>query len=126
MASQNSLLETTMSKEQYAWLIWFACSVAWAMVWLPCVLYLSVAWRRGSHGLFPVFGTDEIKLYYGLFRPTEDISELKPDKLKRKFETSFTRIYGRRRYVLPLLLLAFVSATGLWGTAKTLQSWEEV
>lgn len=133
MGSHNSFLETTMSKEQYAWLIWFACSVAWAMVWLPCVLYLSVAWRRGSHGLFRVFGTDEIKLYYGLFRPSEDISglktdksELKTEKLKRKFETSFTRIYGRRRYVLALLLLAFVAGIGLWGTAKTLQSWQEV
>lgn len=116
----------TVDKAQYAWLIWFACSVAWAMVCLPCILYLSVAWRRGSHGLFPVFGTQEIKLYYALFRPTEVVSELGPAELKSKFETSFTRIYGRRRYVLPLLLLAFVAGIGLWGTAKTLQSWQGV
>ncbi len=115
-------------------LIWFASSVAWVMVWLPCVLYLSVAWRRGSHGLFPVFGTEEVKSYYRLFRPTEVISEPNTEELKRKFynelkpkfETSFTRIYGRRRYVLPLLLLAFVAGIGLWGTAKTLQSWQGV
>lgn len=117
-----------MDKREYARLIWFACSVAWGMVWLPCVLYLSVAWRRGTHGLFPVFGPEEIKLYYKLFRPTEVevIGGLKPDALKRKFETSFTRIYGRRCYVLPFVLLAFVAAIGLWGTAKTLQSWQGV
>ena len=96
------------------------------MVWLPCLLYLSVAWRRRTHGLFPVFGTEEIKKYYDLFRPTEVVSELSPDELKRRFETSFTRIYGRRRYALPLLLLAFIVAIGLWGTAKTLQSWQGV
>lgn len=115
-----------MTKREYALLIWFACSIAWAMVWLPCVLYLSAAWRRGSHGLFPVFGTKEITLYYHLFRPNEDISKLEPEELKRKFETSFTRVYGRRRYVLPLLLLAFVAGIGLWGTATTLQSWQGV
>jgi hypothetical protein len=78
--------------------------------------------------LFPVFGPEEIKLYYGQFRPTEveDISKLEAAELKRRFETSFTRTYGRRRYVLPLFLLAFIAAIGLWGTAKTLQSWQGV
>ena len=115
-----------MDRGQYALLIWLACLVAWVMVWLPCVLYLSMAWRRGSHGLFPVVRLEEIKLYYGLFRPAEVISGLKPDELKRKFETSFAWLYGRRRYIVPLLLLAFLAAIGLWGTAKTVQFWEGV
>ncbi|HET8924378.1 MAG TPA: hypothetical protein VFN26_15435 [Candidatus Acidoferrum sp.] len=69
-------------------------------------------------------------MYYKLFRRTEleAIGGRKPEELneelKRRFEPSFTRIYGRRRYVLPLILLAFVAAVGLWGTAKTLQSWQ--
>ena len=115
-----------MDKTQYALLISLACSVAWVMVWLPCVLYLWVAWRKGRHGLFHLFDTEDIKRYYELFRPTEKTSECSPDELKRRFETSFTRIYGRRRYVLPLLLLAFIGGVGLWGTARTLQSWQGV
>ena len=115
-----------MDKAQYALLISFACLVAWALVWLPCVLYLLVAWRRGSLGLFRAFGTDDIKRYYKLFRPTEDISGLSAEELKGEFVTSFARIYGRWRYVLPLLLLAFIGSIGLWGTAKTLESWQGV
>jgi len=96
------------------------------MVWLPCVLHLSVAWRRGNQRLFLVFRTNEIKSYYDQFLPTQDISGDKPDELKRRFEEHFAPRYGRRRYILPLLLLVLVAATGAWGTAKTLQSWQAV
>lgn len=108
-----------MNEEQYKLLIWFACSAAWVLVWLPCVLYLSVSLGE-RHGLFHVFDREKIKSYYKLFRPTVDTSKI---DLERDFKASFTRIYGRRHYVLPLLLLAFLAAIGLWGTAKTLESW---
>jgi hypothetical protein len=115
-----------MKSEEYARIIWYACSVGWLMVWLPCLLYLSVAWRRGSHGLFPVFRPSEIKSYYEQFLRNENISGVGDDELKRRFEGHFARMYGRRRYILPFLLLTCVAGIGTWATAKTIQAWQLV
>jgi hypothetical protein len=115
-----------MECKQYARIIWFACSVGWLMVCLPCLLYLSVAWRRGSHGLFPVFRPDDIRSYYKQFLRNEDIGGDSDDELKRRFEGHFARMYGRRRYILPFLLLTCIAGIGTWGTAETIQAWQGV
>jgi hypothetical protein len=47
----------------------------------------------------------------------EDIKDI------AQFRKDFGRLYGRRHYVLPLLLLALVSAIGLLATSRSIQAW---
>lgn len=112
-----------MSKETFALLIVLACFAAWVMVWLPCVIYLSKTWAYRRDRLFAVFGSDEVTLYYQQFFPAVDISHDTPEQLKDRFRKHFFSLYGRRRYIWPLLLLAFVAGIGAWGIAQTIQVW---
>jgi hypothetical protein len=115
-----------MTGQEYFYLIWTVCGIAWGLVWLPCILHLTVAWGKGSHGCFPRFQSEEIKCYYKLFLPAVDIGRLAKDELQKDFERRFRRLYGRQRYVLPLVLLIVLSAIGFWGTARTLGVWEGI
>ena len=93
------------------------------MVWLPCALYIGGPWRKRRRDLFEVFRAEEIKLYYGLILPSVNIDAKSPEELQTMFRKRFSRLYGRRWYVPPILLLAFVAGVGAWGTARTLQTW---
>lgn len=112
-----------MTPKTFAMLIALAGIAAWIMVWLPCVIYLSKSWANRRDKLFAVFGPTEIKLYYKQFFPAVDISQDNNDQLIERFKGRFFGLYGRRRYLWPLLLSAFVAAVGLLGTVQTIQAW---
>lgn len=111
-----------MTKNHYGVLLWVVCVVSWAAVWLPVLVHLSMTWYRGRNSVFKQFCPEKIRLYYRYFAPTEKLPD--DDQLSRHFELQFARLYGRRRYVIPLILLIVVSGCGFCATARSIQLWE--
>lgn len=112
-----------MSLTNYAWLIDAACIVAWLMVIAPAIIFLRGAWASRRDSLFDLMTDGTLALYYNRFYPSRKID---PKDRVRIFRSHFKKAYGRRRYVFPLLLLAFLSGWGLWGAAGTIKVWANV
>jgi hypothetical protein len=103
-----------------------ACLIAWIALLLPAVMYLLVIWRIRRRVLLGHFSDDSIKLYYKQFSPFSPKRFRKqgtgePDQIR--FKRDFDSRYGRRHYILPLLLLAVIAGLGMWVTARSVQSW---
>jgi hypothetical protein len=112
-----------MSNLFYARLINAACIVAWLMVIAPALIFLHRAWIRRRDSLFELMTDGTLALYYNRFYPSRKID---PKDRVRIFRRDFGRAYGRRWYVFPLLMLAFLSGWGLWGAAGTIKVWVKV
>lgn len=108
-----------MCKDQYAVLIYVACVVAWLMVMLPAVFFLARAWAVRRDNLVDLMTDSVLDLYYKRFYPSKKIKTTRIEAFKQDFGLK----YGRRWYVVPLLLLGVLSAWGLWGTAGTIKVW---
>jgi hypothetical protein len=112
-----------MSNEQYTAVIYCACLIAWLATLLPSIVFLLTSWKERRDELFSIMTDGVLESYYKQFLP----SALKEGKngpaLRSAFQGSFSRQYGRRLYVPPLLLLGGLSAIGLWGVARTLRVW---
>jgi hypothetical protein len=109
-----------MSPRAYEWLIVSACLVAWLMTIAPAILFLLGNWTRRRESIFDLMKDETLELYYKRFHPGRKIE---PQHRVTIFRQDFGTMYGRQRYVLPLLLLAFLAGWGLWGTAGTLEVW---
>ena len=107
----------------YAGLINAACLVAWLMVIAPAIIFLRGAWTSRRDNLFELMTDGTLELYYNRFHPSRKID---PKDRVRIFRRDFGKKYGRRRYVIPLLMLAFLSGWGLWGAAGTIKVWVRV
>lgn len=111
-------------------LVELACLLAWVIILLPAVAYLWTTWPNRREYLFDHLSEDAIDLYYQQFFPSSAPRRLlkrwrrfdKADK-KSQFRYDFGRLYGRRHYVLPFLLLALISAIGLLATSLSVQVW---
>jgi hypothetical protein len=113
-----------MTRNHYGILLWVVCLVSWAAVWLPVLVHLSMTWYRGRNSLFKQLCPEKIRLYYRYFAPTEKLPQ--SGELAHHFEQQFARLYGRRRYAIPLTLLVIVSGCGFCATARSIQVWEQV
>lgn len=102
-------------------LIVLLCFIAWIFLLIPSVIYLCRAWKVKFDNLKGVFGEDALKLYFEQFYPSEDISSEK--NLAKKFEKSFYQNYGRRHYIIPLILLALVAGIGMIFVANNVFYW---
>jgi hypothetical protein len=107
----------------YAGLINAACFVAWLMVIAPALIFLGRAWTSRRDSLFDLMTDGTLELYYNRFYPSRKID---PKDRVRIFRRDFGKTYGRRKYVFPLLILAFLSGWGLWGAAGTIRVWVKV
>src|SRR5579863_4526093 len=112
-----------MSPRFYAGLINAACIVAWLMVIAPAIIFLRRAWASRRDSLFDLMTDGTLELYYNRFYPSRKIDA---KERVRIFRRDFGRAYGRRKYAIPLLLLAFLSGWGLWGAAGTIKVWVNV
>jgi hypothetical protein len=110
-----------MTQQHYRILLWAVCLVAWSLVWLPALVHLSMTWYRGRNRVFKQLRDQEIRLYYRYFAPTELPPDVPP---ARHFERYFARVYGRRRYAIPLTLLLIVSGCGFCAIAGTILIWQ--
>lgn len=95
--------------------------IAWSMILLPSLVYLFTSWRTRRDQLLALFDEEAIKLYYKQFFPSIVINA--DTNLQNHFKKHFGSEYGRRHYVLPLLILALLSGLGLWATAESVELW---
>lgn len=101
-------------------IVYVACFVAWVMTLLPSGVYLFTEWRTRRDRLLGVLDNESLKFYYQRFFPSRDIQGR---NLETIFSQDFGSLYGRRHYIIPLLLLAIVSGLGLWTTAIRITGW---
>jgi hypothetical protein len=111
-----------MTPRHYGILLWTACFVSWLATSIPVLVHLSMTWYRGRNRVFKQLCPREIKLYYSFFAPTEHPKQ----NIEAEFETQFSRLYGRRRYIIPLVLLIVISGAGFCALARTVQVWQGV
>jgi hypothetical protein len=95
--------------------------IAWLMVWSPVCVFLLRAWRARRDLIFDFFDDEALRLYYAEFFPAEELTKLDAVGLKANFRRRFYALFGRRFYLVPILLLASVAAIGLWAVAVFLQ-----
>jgi len=104
-----------------------ACLIGWVALLLPALMYLLISWRMRRKVLLNHFSDTAIDLYYkqfSPFSPNRRFRKLKHgEDIQVRFKRDFDSRYGRRHYILPLLLLAVVAGVGLWVTARSVQSW---
>ncbi|MDE3194869.1 MAG: hypothetical protein KGN84_00880 [Acidobacteriota bacterium] len=112
-----------MSNDAYALLIDVACFAAWLMVIAPALIFLQTAWADRRNALFDIMTDATLALYYNRFSPSRKID---PALRVQTFRRDFGRAYGRRRYVIPLLIVAALAGWGLYGTAGTIKVWVHV
>lgn len=111
-----------MSERHFGILVWTACAISWSAVWVPALVHLSMTWYRGRNRVFKQLCSEEIRLYYAYFAPTEMPPPGVP--VSAYFEKQFARIYGRRRYLIPLGFLIVISGVGFCAMARTIQAWQ--
>src|SRR5215217_9550 len=109
-------------------LVGLALFIAWVILLLPAVFYLLTTWKNRRELLVGKLGPEAIKLYYEQFFPHLAFEESETDdadekSIVREFKSHFGRLYGRRHYILPLLLIAVLAAVGLRATAQSVQVW---
>ena len=56
--------------------------------------------------MFDYFDDASLRLYYRQFFPSENLTNVDADQLKKKFKIHFHSLYGRRFYFPPVALLA--------------------
>src|SRR3979411_2784804 len=103
-----------------------ACGIAWAALLLLPALYLIIIWRIRRKVLLDHFSDRAIELYYIQFlpfSPARTFRKKSSSDPQIRFKRDFDSRYGRRHYILPLLLFAAIAGIGMWVTARSVQSW---
>jgi len=109
-------------------LIGLTCLLAWIILLLPSGIYLFTTWRNRRQSLFDRLTPKPLTLYYSQFFPSTAPRRIfrrrsQQTDIKAQFRSDFGRLYGRRHYILPLLLLALISAIGLRATSQSVEIW---
>lgn len=111
-------------------LIDLSCLVAWVILLMPALVYLATTWGYRRELLFDRLSPEAIRLYYQQFVPSSGpkrrnhaSKRVREDDMTTQFRRDFGRLYGKRHYVLPLLLLALIAGLGLRATAQSIQGW---
>jgi hypothetical protein len=103
-------------------LVGLACVLAWFILLLPAIAYLTTTWRDRRESLFNRLSAQALELYYEQF-PSPISRKTQPADIKARFRKDFAHLYGLRHYVIPLLLLAAISAIGFIATFRFAQVW---
>ena len=115
----------------YVDLIELTCFLAWVLLLLPAFVYLCTTWSNRRNFLFARFNKEAIELYYEQFFPAtvkkrlgkRAVKKAASEPIEARFRHDFARLYGRRYYVLPLLLLALLGAFGMIATSDSIHVW---
>lgn len=110
----------------YDRLINAVCLLAWLLVLWPTIFYLlaKAGWAERRQRILTQFNGDALTSYFNLFFPSLEIAGESDKKLITRFKKHYGCYYGRRHFVIPLILLAVITGLGLWATAETLKASE--
>lgn len=109
----------------YAGVIWTICIVAGLIVVLPVPIYLATYWVRRRDNLLELLSENSTRLYYKRFQLNR-IKAIEGISCQQQFRKDFHRLYGRRYYILPLLLLLILTSLLVYSAANTLLVWSHV
>src|SRR5487761_1170298 len=85
----------------------------------PVNLYLLTGWKVRRDKLFSYLNPDALNVYYGQFPWTNSTQT----DLSARFREQFAYLYGRRHYILPILLFTLLAGLGVCGIASTVEVW---
>src|SRR5438093_9657730 len=104
------------------YLIYTACVAAWLLMMTPAVLYLFTGWVTRIDGIRSLLTRKHLETYFRLYRPSalENHHDMDYEKLR---DDCITAACGRKHYILPLVLLAVVTAIGMWLTGHAVIAW---
>jgi hypothetical protein len=111
---------------RYDFLIDSICFACWVLVLYPSISYLvsKAGWAQRRQKIFTNFSGLALRRYFVLYFPSLNITSESDTQLEERFKKHYGCYYGRRHFLIPLLLLAIVAGLGMWGTAQTLKNWE--
>lgn len=104
-----------------AYVIIISAIVAWLFLLIPSMIYLISTWKIKFDNLMAVFNKDALKFYFERFFPSQAIPS--DEKIKEEFEKICCDNYGRKKYVIPLILLGIISALGMLMITSNLLDW---
>ena len=110
-----------MTNNQITYLVDVLCVIGAIAVLLPAIVYLFTEWRYRRDQMFSTLDDRGVELYYQRFFPAFTLPAGK--SWAQRFQEDFGRWYGRRHYVIPMMLLAAIVGLGMWGTAATIRFW---
>jgi len=107
-----------MDKRAFADLIWFAAYASLALLLLPSILFLFTGWRIRRDKLIAYLSPEALVIYFKQF-PWKGSTEVDP---KKRFVRQFNLLYGRRHFVMPLLVFITLCMTALWISVRSIQA----
>jgi hypothetical protein len=93
------------------------------MVLLPAVVYLFTGWVARRDRIITILDAAALKEYYGKYFPSIEVDSDTDEQLCRRFSKHYGQRYGRRTFVIPLLLLGAIAGIGAIGTAESVIVW---
>ena len=106
------------------YIVIIGCSIGWIFLFIPSIVYLFTAWNTRFEMLKAVFDENRLKLYFKQFYPSE--KNLEPGEYSERFENKYFKNYGKRRYIIPLILLGIISGLGMLLVAYDLFCWLKI
>ena len=97
------------------------CLIGWIFLLMPSIEYLFTAWKTRFETLKAALDENSLNLYFKQFHPSEIIGQHKPVSIL--FKKQYFQHYGKRRYIIPLILLGIISGLGIFLTAHDLFVW---
>ena len=108
----------------YIILIASICFIAWIFLLLPSIAYLRTGWLTRLEMLKAVLDENALEFYFRQFFPSKRNIERK--NYQKEFKKHFFKKYGRRHYILPLILLALISFIGILLVLNNLFIWFKI
>jgi hypothetical protein len=103
-------------------LIWASAFSAWLLAILPVLYYLwnGSGWQARKEKIVNSFNAKALALYYDLYFPGRAI---KQTEVTKTFDIDYGKYYGRRHFVLPVVLLSLICGEAMWGLGRTVEEW---
>ncbi len=103
------------------WLIIAACLIAWLFTFLPAIAFLTGDWKTRFDNLVARFNDEAIKLYLAKFFPSEELPTTAG--LEDYFSRRMKSHYGRKQFLLPILLWMLTSGLAIVLIARSVLQW---
>jgi len=98
-----------------------ACSIGWLFLLIPSILYLLTSWKTKFENLESCFSDKALKLYFLKFGQCKRIAA--GENLYGRFRKNYFRNYGRRHYIIPLILLGLIAGISIVLIGDSLLQW---
>jgi hypothetical protein len=101
--------------------VWITALLMFLLLVLPVIAYLMGGWKQRREDIISGLSTYAIELYFTQFHPSFPIE--KSHTREEAFSDYYSRQFGRRHFIIPLLLLAAVALTALLWTGLSVIDW---